>query len=208
MPDGADRVTPARATTWDNCVDADEDVVLSSVHRSQPPLTGLALHPRYGTDTLGDTAFFVRLQENGDPVRRLEHGPQKSDRRVTICSGHRILWGRVHPCFINARSAENLSSLSSDSRRNISSALSCNFLLFWSFLSHGHLNGGSRMLEPTPKSPARQARRRRPKPPGSLPPIVCERCGGPVTCGQRVDPLFSAKLVRWSEHPVLSQPPV
>ena len=26
--------------------------------------------------------------------------------------------------------------------------------------------------------------------------------------GQHVDPLFSAKLVRWSEHPVLSKPPV
>ena len=26
--------------------------------------------------------------------------------------------------------------------------------------------------------------------------------------GQHVSPLFSAKLVRWSEHPVLSKPPV
>jgi hypothetical protein len=26
--------------------------------------------------------------------------------------------------------------------------------------------------------------------------------------GQHVAPLFSAKLVRWSEHPVLSKPPV
>jgi hypothetical protein len=26
--------------------------------------------------------------------------------------------------------------------------------------------------------------------------------------GQQVAPLFSAKLVRWSEHPVLSKPPV
>ena len=63
------------------------------------------------------------------------------------------------------------------------------------------------MLKPVPKSPTR-TRRRQPKPPGGLPPIVCQRCGAPVTRGQRVDPLFSAKLVRWSEHPVLSKPPV
>ena len=64
------------------------------------------------------------------------------------------------------------------------------------------------MSEPTPKSPTRRARRRQPKPPSGLPPIVCERCGGPVIRGQHVDPLFSAKLVRWSEHPVLSKAPV
>ena len=62
------------------------------------------------------------------------------------------------------------------------------------------------MLDPTPKSATRRARRRQPKPPSSLPPIVCERCGGPVIRGRHVDPLFSAKLVRWPEHPVLSKP--
>lgn len=64
------------------------------------------------------------------------------------------------------------------------------------------------MSKPTPKSPTRRVPRRQPKPPTSLPPIVCERCGGPVIRGQHVDPLFPAKLVRWSEHPVLSKPPV
>jgi hypothetical protein len=65
------------------------------------------------------------------------------------------------------------------------------------------------MSDPTPKSSARQgARPRQTKPPSSLPPIVCSRCAGPVVRGQRVGPLFSAKLVRWSEHPVLSKPPV
>ena len=64
------------------------------------------------------------------------------------------------------------------------------------------------MSEQTPKSPPRRARRRQPKPFVCLPPIVCKRCGGPVLPGQHVDALFSAKLVRWSEHPVLSMPPV
>jgi hypothetical protein len=64
------------------------------------------------------------------------------------------------------------------------------------------------MSEPTPNGPTRRARRGQPKPPSSLPTIVCKRCGGPVMLGQHVAPLFSAKLVRWSEHPVLSKPPV
>lgn len=64
------------------------------------------------------------------------------------------------------------------------------------------------MSQPTPKSPPRRARRRQPKPPATLPPIMCERCGGPVIRGQHVNPLFSAKLVKWFEHPVLSKPPV
>jgi hypothetical protein len=64
------------------------------------------------------------------------------------------------------------------------------------------------MSERTPKSLTRGAQRRQPKPPTSLPPIVCERCSGPVIRGQQVAPLFSAKLVRWSEHPVLSKAPV
>lgn len=45
------------------------------------------------------------------------------------------------------------------------------------------------------------------KPPASeRAPVVCSRCGGPIVRGQLVAPLFSAKLVRWSEHPVLSKP--
>src|SRR5579862_7051566 len=64
------------------------------------------------------------------------------------------------------------------------------------------------MAEPTPKSPARGTRGRLRKPPSSLPPIVCSRCGGPIVPSQHIGPLFSAKLVRWSEHPVLSKPPV
>jgi hypothetical protein len=44
--------------------------------------------------------------------------------------------------------------------------------------------------------------------PRGLPPIVCSRCNGPIVPGQQVAPLFSAKLVRWSEHPVLSKPPM
>lgn len=65
------------------------------------------------------------------------------------------------------------------------------------------------MLEPTPKKSARRgARRRQPEAPSGLPPIVWSRCGGPIVRGQNVGPLFSAKLVRWSEHPVLSKPPV
>jgi hypothetical protein len=36
----------------------------------------------------------------------------------------------------------------------------------------------------------------------------CSRCAEPIVRGQHVAPLFSAKLIRWSEHPVLSKPPV
>jgi hypothetical protein len=64
------------------------------------------------------------------------------------------------------------------------------------------------MSEPAPKKPACGAGRRQTKPASSLPPIVCPRCAGPIVQGQHVAPLFSAKLVRWSEHPVLSKPPV
>ena len=65
------------------------------------------------------------------------------------------------------------------------------------------------MSEQTPKHPARTgARRRQPEAPSGSPPIVCSRCGGPIVRGQHVGPLLSAKLIRWSEHPVLSKPPV
>ena len=64
------------------------------------------------------------------------------------------------------------------------------------------------MSDPTPKNSAQGVRRKQTKPPNSLPPIVCCRCARPIVRGQHVAPLFSAKLVRWSEHPVLSKPPV
>jgi hypothetical protein len=62
------------------------------------------------------------------------------------------------------------------------------------------------MSKPTQKSPPRRTRRKEPKPPSSPPPIICARCGGPVIRGQHVEPLFLAKLVHWSQHPVLSKP--
>ena len=63
------------------------------------------------------------------------------------------------------------------------------------------------MSEPTPKTPARRrSRRRQAMLPTSMPPIICSRCGGPIVRGQHVAPLFLPKLVRWSEHPVLSKP--
>ena len=52
----------------------------------------------------------------------------------------------------------------------------------------------------------REVRRRQMKPPSEMPSIVCFRCGGPIVRGQYVAPVFSPKLVRWSEHPVLSKP--
>ena len=64
------------------------------------------------------------------------------------------------------------------------------------------------MSDPTPKNSAQGVRRKQTKPPSSLPSIVCSRCAGPIVRGQHVAPLFSAKLIRWSEHPVLSKPPV
>lgn len=54
----------------------------------------------------------------------------------------------------------------------------------------------------------RSARQEKATPTTELPPIICPRCGGPIVPGQHVAPKFSAKLVRWSEHPVLSKPPV
>jgi hypothetical protein len=35
---------------------------------------------------------------------------------------------------------------------------------------------------------------------------VCPHCGGPILQGQNIGPLFSAKIVTWSAHPVLSKP--
>jgi hypothetical protein len=65
------------------------------------------------------------------------------------------------------------------------------------------------MSQPTPKKPARTgARCKQPGAPRGLPSIVCSRCSGPIVSGQHVAPLFSANLVRWSEHPVLSKPPM
>lgn len=39
-----------------------------------------------------------------------------------------------------------------------------------------------------------------------MPHILCSRCHGPILDGQRVQPLFSARVVRLPEHPVLSRP--
>lgn len=39
-----------------------------------------------------------------------------------------------------------------------------------------------------------------------MPHILCSRCHGPIIDGQRVHPVFSAKLVRLPQHPVLSEP--
>lgn len=58
--------------------------------------------------------------------------------------------------------------------------------------------GEKRMSDgPTPKNSSRRPRRRQRKPRSYLPPIVCERCGGPLVQGQHIAPLFSAKLVGW-----------
>ncbi len=40
-----------------------------------------------------------------------------------------------------------------------------------------------------------------------MPSIICTQCGKPIVRGQNVGPLFSPKLVRWAEHPVLSKTP-
>jgi hypothetical protein len=64
------------------------------------------------------------------------------------------------------------------------------------------------MSDPTPKNSAQGVRRKQTKPPSSLPPIVAPAAPDPIVRGQHVAPLFSAKLIRWSEHPVLSKPPV
>jgi hypothetical protein len=40
----------------------------------------------------------------------------------------------------------------------------------------------------------------------ALPQIVCPHCGGPIIRGRTIGPLFSAKIVTWSAHPVLSKP--
>lgn len=60
---------------------------------------------------------------------------------------------------------------------------------------------------PKPKPAARRrVSGSQPMPPTGPPSIVCPRCAGPIVPGQQVAPLFSARLVRWSEHPVLSKP--
>jgi hypothetical protein len=37
---------------------------------------------------------------------------------------------------------------------------------------------------------------------------VCSHCGSPLIDGQRIDPVFPQRTLVWSEHPVLSKPPV
>jgi hypothetical protein len=63
------------------------------------------------------------------------------------------------------------------------------------------------MSASTPKKrSSRRPERTGPQHTNSLPQIVCPHCGGPVLRGQNIGPLFSAKLVTWSAHPVLSKP--
>jgi hypothetical protein len=63
------------------------------------------------------------------------------------------------------------------------------------------------MSMPTSKMrPAQKRRGKRTLPSSAPSSVICPRCGGPIVDGQRVAPLFSAKLVTWSEHPVLSKP--
>ena len=52
----------------------------------------------------------------------------------------------------------------------------------------------------------RSRRRDDPHTPSAPLPIICRHCGGPIVAGQKIGPLFSAKLIKWSEHPVLSKP--
>jgi hypothetical protein len=54
----------------------------------------------------------------------------------------------------------------------------------------------------------RRAHEKRTDPANILPLILCGHCGGAVIRGQNVGPLFSAKLIKWTEHPVLSKPPM
>ena len=58
------------------------------------------------------------------------------------------------------------------------------------------------------KNSSSRQRHREVSTPANLPPIVCARCGSPLVRGQHVAPVFAARLVRWSEHPVLSKAPV
>ncbi len=57
-------------------------------------------------------------------------------------------------------------------------------------------------------APGRRIRQANEAESSGLPPIMCPRCKGPVVRGQQVAPVFAAKLVRWSEHPVLSKSPM
>lgn len=62
------------------------------------------------------------------------------------------------------------------------------------------------MSEPIPKTVTRRGVRATSTKPPSLPDILCSRCHSPILVGQHVQPLFSARLARWPEHPVLSKP--
>ena len=60
-----------------------------------------------------------------------------------------------------------------------------------------------------PTARNRASRTRRPtETTNGLPPIICSRCGEPIVTAQQITPLFSAKLVKWVAHPVLSKPPM
>jgi hypothetical protein len=141
-------------------------VVLLGVHRAEPPLKPIALYPRHWSHALGHAAPLAGLQEHGDPVRRLENGPQELTRRVTIDSGHRMHSGHglgspvLPSASWNARSAENLSSdraLSSAERRHRAEILAdCAARDTGATVEALHVNPPGRVEQPPPTCPRRR----------------------------------------------------
>lgn len=64
------------------------------------------------------------------------------------------------------------------------------------------------MSEPTPKSPSRRRTPKKAEITARPWRITCSRCGSELVEGQRVEPTFPPSTLVWSEHPVLSKPPV
>ena|SRR5579871_5452442 len=61
------------------------------------------------------------------------------------------------------------------------------------------------MVTKQPRTPPkRRSRKESVRPP--RPSIICAHCNTPIMAGQHIGPLFSTKLVKWSEHPILSKP--
>jgi hypothetical protein len=52
----------------------------------------------------------------------------------------------------------------------------------------------------------RRGRNRTGIPSSPPPPIICPLCGEPIVAGQQIDAVFSANVIKWVEHPVLSKP--
>ncbi len=59
------------------------------------------------------------------------------------------------------------------------------------------------MSAPTRNLPRQESDAKLSESASSLPPIVCPRCRGRFFEGQHIQPLFFAKLVKRSEHPVV-----